>query len=124
VTWNFPNFRPDEFECQHCGASGIDQNFVAKLQELRNLVNIPLKISSGYRCKDHPIEKKKEKPGTHSEGIACDILCSGADAYKILDSAFELKFTGIGVNMRGNYAQRFIHLDTSTKQARPNIWSY
>jgi hypothetical protein len=41
-----------------------------------------------------------------------------------LDSAFELKFTGIGVNMRGNYAQRFIHLDTSTKQARPNIWSY
>lgn len=123
-TWEFPNFTPGEFACKCCGQEGIDLEFVAKLQELRSKVGIPLKISSGYRCKNHPNEVNKKIPGSHNEGLAADILCNGADAHKILSMALELKFSGIGVNMKGDWNSRFLHLDMSQKKTRPTIWSY
>ena len=60
MIWNFPNFSPEEFACKHCGKQGISLDLVSKLQQLRTKVDMPLKISSGYRCDDHPIEKKKK----------------------------------------------------------------
>lgn len=124
MIWNFPNFSPEEFACQHCGKQGISLDLVSKLQQLRTRVDMPLKISSGYRCNDHPIEKKKKVKGTHNKGLAADILCSGADAHKILCAATELNFSGIGVNMKGDHKQRFIHLDISKANNRPTVWSY
>ena len=124
MIWNFPNFSPEEFACKHCGKQGISLDLVSKLQQLRTKVNKPLKISSGYRCDDHPIEKKKKLKGTHNKGLAADILCSGADAHKILCAATELNFSGIGVNMKGDHKQRFIHLDISKENNRPTVWSY
>ena len=123
-TWEFPNFSEKEFACRHCGKCEMDLDFVAKLQELRSKVDLPMKISSGYGCKDHPVEAKKSAPGTHNEGVAADILCFGSNAHKILSMALELKFQGIGVNMKGDRNSRFIHLDMSKKKSRPTIWSY
>mgnify|MGYP001226407500 CR=1 FL=1 len=122
--WKFPNFKPEEFACRHCGENKINLDFVAKLQELRTAVNMPLKITSGYRCKDHPIEARKKTPGAHNEGSAVDINCAGSDAYKIISMALELKFPRIGVNMKGDYNTRFIHLDCSETRPGPTIWSY
>ena len=54
-----PTFHPEEFACQHCGENGISELLLDKLQLLRTELDFPFKITSGYRCKDHPIEKKK-----------------------------------------------------------------
>ena len=120
IDWGrYPNFKREEFQCQHCKADGIQEPLVAKIQELRNLYGKPMKITSGYRCAKHPIEAKKATPGTHALGIAADIGVEGAAAHEVLALAFKLGFTGVGVQQKG--AGRFIHLDI---RADKTVWSY
>jgi len=96
--------------------------FLSKLQALRMAYGAPMRITSGYRCSEHPIEAKKMKPGAHASGCACDVAVDGQQAHQLLKLAFELGFTGIGVNQKTS--GRFIHLDTLTEAPRPNVWSY
>jgi uncharacterized protein YcbK (DUF882 family) len=119
----YPNFSAKEFACQHCNADGIKEELVAKIQQLRVKYGKPMKITSGYRCPSHPIEAKKSTPGAHALGLAADIGVESGDAYKVLKIAFELGFTGIGVQQKG--AGRFIHLDIRDGQLPgPTVWSY
>lgn len=126
MNWElYKNFKPQEFACQHCGKEGIKEELLNRLQALRTFLNFSFVVSSGYRCPEHPIEAKKSKPGTHTTGLAVDILCRGTEAYKIITHAQEYGFTGIGVNQKGN--SRFIHLDIadhSEERPRPTVWSY
>jgi uncharacterized protein YcbK (DUF882 family) len=103
----------------------MDAAFIEKLTSLRADWGQPMIVTSAYRCKDHPIEAKKAKPGTHASGRAVDVALSGRDAYKFLCAALGHGFTGIGVNQKGG--SRFIHLDDLTSQegwTRPTVWSY
>lgn len=118
----FPNFTKKEFDCTHCGANQMTPSFMAKLQALRSRYGKAMRITSGFRCAQHPIEAKKAKPGSHASGCACDIAVEGQDAYRLLQLAFPLGFTGIGVQQKGT--GRFIHLDTLNDPPRPNVWSY
>ena len=95
---------------------------MGKLQALRTAYGKPMRITSGYRCPQHPIEAKKAAPGSHASGCAVDIGVDGQDAYRLLKLAFVAGFNGIGVNQKG--AGRFIHLDTLESAPRPNVWSY
>lgn len=126
MNWEkYPNFSPEEFACQHCGAHGISELLLDKIQLLRTELGFPFKITSGYRCKDHPIEKKKVNPGAHRDGLAADIGVRGQKAYEVISQAKKFGFTGIGVAQKGN--SRFIHLDVSPQKhtrPRPWIWSY
>jgi zinc D-Ala-D-Ala carboxypeptidase len=119
----YPNFSAGEFKCQHCQADGIKEELVAKLQELRTRYGKPMRITSGYRCPQHPIEAKKSSPGAHALGLAADVGVEGSEAHKVLQIAFELGFTGIGVQQKGS--GRFIHLDIRNGELPgPTIWSY
>lgn len=118
----YPNFTEEEFKCKHCGKAEMNAAFMGKLQQLRNAYGKPMAITSGYRCPDHPIEAKKQTPGAHASGQACDVGVQGTDAYHLLKLAFALDFTGIGVQQKGS--GRFIHLDTLRNPPRPNVWSY
>jgi zinc D-Ala-D-Ala carboxypeptidase len=117
-----PNFKAAEFNCSHCGKNEMKPDFMAKLQALRTTYGKPMRITSGYRCPQHPIEAKKAAPGAHASGCACDIGVEGVDAHALLTLALGAGFTGIGVQQKGT--GRFIHLDTMTTGARPTIWSY
>jgi zinc D-Ala-D-Ala carboxypeptidase len=117
-----PNFKAAEFNCSHCGVNKMTPEFMAKLQALRTSYGKPMRVTSGYRCPQHPIEAKKAAPGAHASGCACDIGVEGADAHRLLTLALGAGFTGIGVQQKGT--GRFIHLDTMTTGARPTIWSY
>lgn len=122
---SWPNFKLDEFACKHCGKNEIDHELVDMLQALREDLGFPFVISSGYRCEEHPVERKKSTPGTHNMGKAVDIACSHHNALKIVSAAEGYGFTGIGVNQKGK--GRFIHLDiakATDKRPRPHIWSY
>jgi zinc D-Ala-D-Ala carboxypeptidase len=119
----YPNFSAKEFACQHCGADGIQEPLVAKLQALRSEYNQPMRITSGYRCPQHPVESKKSSPGAHALGLAADIGVEGAAAHRLLELAFKHGFNGIGVQQKGT--GRFIHLDIATTELpRPTVWSY
>ena len=123
MDWNkYPNFSAKEFDCSHCGKNEMRADFMERLQSLRNAYGKPMRITSGYRCPEHPIEAKKAKPGSHASGCACDVGIDGPDAHQILSIALQLGFTGIGVQQKGS--GRFIHLDTLTSGLRPTVWSY
>mgnify|MGYP000462107122 CR=1 FL=1 len=123
MDWSvYPNFSEAEFKCKHCGEVEMRPHFMAKLQQLRNAFGKPMVITSGYRCKYHPVESRKSEPGVHAKGIACDVAVQGTDAYELLRLAFAHGFTGIGVQQKGG--GRFIHLDTWQEPPRPNVWSY
>ena len=126
VDWSkYPNFSKAEFDCKHTGKNEMRPEFLDKLQMLRDVLGFPLVVTSGYRDPSHPVEARKSKPGQHSEGIACDIRApDGATAFKIVESALRLGFTGIGVAQDSGRPRpsRFIHLDIRT--TTPVMWSY
>jgi uncharacterized protein YcbK (DUF882 family) len=119
----YPNFSADEFNCSHCGKNEMKPEFMSRLQALRMKYGKPMRVTSGYRCPEHPIEAKKAKPGTHASGLACDIGADGQEAYELMKHAFALGFTGIGVSQKSG-GPRFIHLDILEEPPRKNVWSY
>lgn len=126
MAWAAKYFSEKELACQcGCNEAPIDEEFLFKLDALREAYGKPIIISSGYRCSNHPIEAKKSKPGSHASGKAADIAVSHEDAYNVLVIAIGLGFKRIGVQQKGS--GRFIHLDTATAEegfATPSIWSY
>ena len=81
IDWGkYPNFKADEFKCSHCKADGIQEELVAKVQQLRTKYGKPMRITSGYRCPQHPAEISKAVPGAHSMGLAADVGVEGAEA--------------------------------------------
>ena len=114
-------FSTEELKCQHCGADGMNEAFMVKVEALRWELGFPFVVTSAYRCKDHIIERKKKTPGAHATGHAIDIAVRGDKAYKLLDAALRVGMTGIGVNQKGN--NRFIHLDDlEWDEDRPRPW--
>ena len=111
-------FTREEFDCQVSGTNNMEQEFLEKLDKLRASCGFPFVITSGYRHPTlHPIEKKKDVPGTHAQGIAADIkITNAADRLKLVTAAIGLGFTGIGV------ASNFIHVDT--RGSTPVMWTY
>jgi zinc D-Ala-D-Ala carboxypeptidase len=128
VNWNNSKyFKATEFTCSHTSTEKMNQDFIDKLNNLREVYGKPMTVSSGYRDSTHPVEamKKDPKGGAHVSGKAADILIERGDAFKLLSLAFTIGFTGIGVSQKGG--ARFLHLDTiesSPARPRPTIWSY
>lgn len=125
MSWE--NFTRDEFECKcGCRQNEIRDELINVLQEIRTAAGVPMPISSGYRCKHHPVEAAKSKPGTHQLGLAADIAVSRAAAFKINKAAAQNeKVTALGWSQKGN--TRFIHIDIvedSLQFPRPTCWSY
>lgn len=123
IDWTqYPNFSADEFRCKETGALKVDEEFLARLQALRDDFGKPMIITSGYRAPEHSIERKKPQPGRHTHGDAVDIALRGSEAFDLIATAIRLGFTGIGVSQKDGLA-RFIHLDTRPHAQRA-VWSY
>ena len=117
IDWSkYPNFSKSEFDCHETGENEMQARFMELLQNLRNQYGKPMRITSGYRSPNHSIEKRKAKPGTHAQGIAADIYCTGPDKFRLVKLAINMGFNGIGVS------SNFIHLDVSRERCA--IWGY
>ena len=124
-TKNFPAY---ELECSCCGRPNPNDEFLVLMrlvQELRTWYGKPMTVTSAYRCPRHPIESGKvdkgRKVGQHARA-AIDIQIPSEDTHKVVKKAFELGFTGIGINLIGDRGSRFIHLDVRDRS--PALWSY
>ena len=113
----FKYFSMEEFDCQETGENQMSEEFIHKLDELREKCGFAFKITSGYRSTDHSLEAKKARPGRHTEGIAADIAVSnGFERMNIVHEALKMGFSGIGV------AKSFVHVDVRTDT--PVMWVY
>lgn len=129
-------FKRSEFVCSASNdRAEMDADFVHTLERIREKLGRPMIISSAYRSDDHPITKAKiakgaANGGAHHLGLAVDIHCAGFLAMNIISLALnEATINGIGVNQKGAWNSRFVHIDAVPKDnnaaiTRPAIWSY
>ena len=118
LTYNPKYFALSEFNCQETNENEMKEEFLKKLDHLREACGFPFVITSGYRSTNHSNERNKTNGGgTHTKGIAADIRAlSGTERYTIVKHALALGFTGVGV------AKSFVHLDI--RDTVPVIWTY
>jgi uncharacterized protein YcbK (DUF882 family) len=128
--WNFKNpirsFTFDEMACKNCphcgGISDMNEDFMMKLQQLRDACNFPLPISSGFRCQKKNIDCNGHKGSAHLTGEGADLLVERERARVVIQKAIEMGFS-VGIQQKGN--SRFVHVDTKPrKSGNANLWSY
>ena len=96
------------------------------IEDMREELDFPFVVTSGYRCPDHPIEARKREPGSRSTGLAIDINVFGENAFKLTQLAIASGIKRIGWNQKGEHAKRFVHLDIAESSGLPSptIWTY
>ena len=117
----YPNFPKHELDCKHTGENDMQHEFMIVLQAIRNDYDKPMKVTSGYRSRKHPIEAKKGKViGEHTRGLCADIACTNSsDRFQLMTIALKH-----GINRIGFHA-RFLHLGLGGPGLPPNvIWDY
>lgn len=122
------HFSSKELTCPcGCNKNFISPLFMNKVERLRVEYGKPIILSSAFRCPEYNERVSSTGiTGPHTMG-AVDIKVYGIEAFRILQLAFKFKFSGIGIQQKGNYASRFIHLDdlwASKDRRRPRVWSY
>ena len=104
--------------------------FLNRLQEIREEYGKPMRVNSGFRCKNHDALQSSSPNagnGPHTTGRAIDIGVSGSDALVLVELARGYGCTGIGIKQSGPHASRFLHMDdleNGVSGPRPWIWSY
>jgi len=121
------HFSRDELKCKFTGECGMSEVFLTKLETLRQHYGKPIRLTSAFRSKDHPVEKAKWKDGKpkstgyHVLGRAVDIACWNADGARLLEIGIQMNlFGGYGFSFTGS--QRFLHVDD--REDGLMIWSY
>jgi len=97
----------------------MDADFLAKLDEARELADIPFIINSAYRS----VEQNKKVGGkpnsSHLKGLAVDIkIKDSRTRYIVLNALIRVGFNRIGV------ASTFIHVDDDKEKSENVIWTY
>mgnify|MGYP001090056888 CR=1 FL=1 len=96
----------------------MDVDFLAKLDEARELAGIPFKINSAYRSPEHPLSIKNPS-SSHIKGLAVDIsVTNSRQRFIVLNALLDVGFTRIGI------ADTFIHVDLSKDKSQQVIWTY
>ena len=105
------NFHLSEFTCKcgRCRNQLVDLGMVAKLQKLRDILGVPLYITSAYRCAVHNSRIGSMPNSRHTKGDAVDISIGNINWGVLVEEAKNVGFTGIGY---GQNRGGFIHLDT------------
>jgi len=99
------NFTSDEFKCPCCGKVKILGALVSKLQELRDIINKPIIITSGYRCPSYNKKIGGYVNSPHLLGEAADIQIKGLSTVTIAMIASKIK------NIRIGLYPRHVHID-------------
>jgi len=102
------DFKYKEFACPDCGVSRpINPNLIYRLQNLRDMVNIPIYISSGIRCKKYNKHIGGYINSPHLTGKAVDIYAKNMTIKQLAIKAKEAGFTRVGLYPENH----FIHID-------------
>ena len=113
-------FTHSEFASPDAPLSGKDMcpDFLAMLDNARDIAGIPFKINSGMRTIAHNRSIGSKDTSSHIKGCAADIHCNNSvDRSKIVAALIQAKFCRLGI------AETFVHVDCDNE--KPNaIWLY
>ena len=117
------NFYRDEFACKcGCGRAAINLYLVECLQRVRDIVDVPIIINSGYRCPAHNKAIKGSQQSRHMLGLAADIRAHSEyypDEIATVIEKYILEITdgfiGLGVY------ETFVHFDVL--RAKDKRWT-
>ena len=108
-------FKLDEFACPCCKKVMLHPKLLSKLVELRNILERPVMVTSGYRCPKYNQEVGGVISSYHCIGLAADVTVKDIDLLVLLEICENLDFDGIGFYEK----KGFLHLDVRpTKRAR------
>lgn len=113
-------FSKKEFSCKCCGRIRIDNRLLDALESLRELVGLPIIITSGYRCAKHNKNIGGAADSYHVKGMAADIMIhfKKMSKEKFIEKIKEIpafKHGGIGVY------ESWVHVDVRLNKARWKI---
>ena len=98
----------------------VKAELIALAEQIETLVGYELIITSGYRSPDHPVERNKARPGTHTTGSALDIAAvGGGTVYELVKAAQAVGVERIGISRSRN----FVHIDIDNSRVK-SIWTY
>lgn len=109
-------FDSEELACPCCGASKMNEDFIALLLKFRESWGKPMYVNSAYRCANHNAEVGGTPHSMHLTGEAIDINIVGSERYTFIKLAMKVGFGGIGI------AKTFVHLDSRPKPH--SLWLY
>lgn len=108
------HFSEDEMKCPCCGVCNMNMKFMNELEDFRQMVDKPIRITSGYRCPRHNATISGASPTSeHLKGNAADMLWE-TDKFMMLKMAMAL-FQGIGIG------KNYLHVDLGYKR---RMWIY
>ncbi|MBA7554503.1 hypothetical protein ES705_47124 [subsurface metagenome] len=106
-------FYLNEFECHCCNCVKLHLILLKKLSALRQAIQRPLIINSGYRCKLYNAKIDGVPTSYHLFGLAADVTVSSMKMEDLLKYAQNIRFGGIGIY------DNFLHLDI---RPVPEFW--
>lgn len=113
------HFKIDEFKCSCCGMVTMDGNFLAQLDEAREIAGTSFVITSGFRCEKHNRDVGGSPQSSHLHGKAADIAVgNSAERFRIIEALTQAGFSRIGI------AKTFIHVDNDNGKPHPVAWVY
>lgn len=97
----------------------MNVNFLAKLDEAREIAEIPFIINSAYRTKEHNKKVGGKPNSSHLKGLAVDIKATDSRTrFLVLQALISVGFNRIGI------AKTFIHVDDDESKSKEVAWLY
>ena len=119
MTHDTKNFKLSEFTCKcGCGFNNVDQRLISMCQEIRDFLNIPVRINSACRCEKHNAKVGGVKGSYHTKGLAADLSCSLGgkaifDTIQKLRNEKKLKDLSYYILYK---KKNFVHIDCGAKR--------
>jgi uncharacterized protein YcbK (DUF882 family) len=108
------HFKETEFACKCCGVTKVNPKLLSLLNVIREELDEPIYITSGYRCPKHNKECGGKPKSQHMLGNAADIHVKSMNPkqlYTLLEGKFNIQGMGL--------YPTFVHIDVrETGKAR------
>jgi glyoxylate carboligase len=113
------NFQLSDFYCRCgiCQDQVIDLSSCCLLQGFRDYINLPIYITSAYRCPSHNAKVKGAPDSMHLVGAATDIYVTGMTSIELAKRAMNYGYKRIGVGAS------FVHIDIKPTD-KLTVWVY
>lgn len=114
-------FDLSEFDSPDLPGSGemMEDEFVERLDLVRDLCGFPIMITSGYRTVAHNKAVGGSKTSSHLLGWAADLaVTTSRKRYVLINACLEAGFLRIGIG------EDFIHVDSDPEKPQVVMWTY
>lgn len=108
------HFYSTEFDCHGsgcCTQTIVNEKLIEYLEKIRGHFNVPITITSPYRCQTHNSRVGGAVGSRHSKGDAADIVVKGIAPRTVAQYAESIGILGIGLYETASDGY-FVHIDT------------